>query len=53
MDIPARSKEVPTGTCEQDPNVGSYSGYVDISENQHIFWFFEAKNNLEYTPLTV
>lgn len=43
--IQVRYKEVPTGICEQDPNVKSYSGYADVEENQHIFWwFFEARN---------
>jgi len=32
--IPVRYKEVPTGICELDPKVKSYSGYVDVSENQ-------------------
>lgn len=36
--IDVRYKEVPAGICEQDPNVKSYSGYADISENEHIFW---------------
>jgi carboxypeptidase C (cathepsin A) len=55
MNIPVRYKEVPTGICEQDPHVKSYSGYVDVSENQHIFfWFFEARDtDPEHAPLTV
>lgn len=50
-----RYKEVPTGTCELDPNVKSFSGYVDTAENQHIFfWFFEARNvDPSEAPLTV
>lgn len=53
--IKLRYKEVPTGVCELDPNVKSYSGYVDVEENQHIFWwFFEARNqNASEAPLTV
>lgn len=40
-----RYKQVPPGICEQDPNVKSYSGYVDVAPDQHIFWwFFEARN---------
>jgi carboxypeptidase C (cathepsin A) len=53
--IPVRYKEVPTGICELDPDVKSYSGYADISENEHIFfWFFEARNtDPSEAPLTV
>lgn len=53
--IGVRYKEVPTGICELDPNVKSYSGYADIGENQHVFWwFFEARNqNASDAPLTV
>jgi hypothetical protein len=36
--INVRYKEVPAGICEQDANVKSYSGYADVSENEHIFW---------------
>lgn len=54
-DIPVRYKQVPVGTCELDPNVKSFSGYADVSENEHIFfWFFEARNQDPSTaPLTV
>lgn len=53
--ISVRYKEVPTGICELDPNVKSYSGYADVAEDQHIFWwFFEARNQDPTTaPLTV
>jgi carboxypeptidase C (cathepsin A) len=52
--INVRYKEVPTGICELDPDVQSYSGYADIGENEHIFWwFFEARNQDPMTaPLT-
>jgi carboxypeptidase C (cathepsin A) len=55
LDLPVRYKEVPTGICETDPTVKSFSGYVDVEENQHIFfWFFEARNqDPETAPLTV
>ncbi|PQE13154.1 serine carboxypeptidase protein [Rutstroemia sp. NJR-2017a BBW] len=55
LDLPVRYKEVPTGICELDPDVKSYSGYVDVAENQHIFWwFFETRNgDPEEAPLTV
>lgn len=53
--IPVRFKEVPAGTCELDPKVKSYSGYADVDENQHIFfWFFEAREvDPLKAPLTV
>lgn len=53
--ISVRYKEVPTGICELDPSVKSYSGYADIAEQEHIFfWFFEARNEDPTTaPLTV
>jgi carboxypeptidase C (cathepsin A) len=53
--IPVRYKEVPTGICELDPDVKSYSGYADVAEHEHIFfWFFEARNiDPSEAPLTV
>ena len=40
-----RTKEVPPGICEQRGDLKSFSGYVDVSAGQHIFfWFFEARN---------
>ena len=53
--VPVRYKQVPTGICELDPNVKSYTGYADVSENEHIFfWFFEARNmDPSEAPLTV
>src|ERR1700712_2902323 len=53
--ISVRYKEVPTGICELDPDVKSYSGYADIGENEHVFWwFFEARNqDPSEAPLTV
>ncbi|KAH8682043.1 putative serine carboxypeptidase [Xylariales sp. PMI_506] len=53
--VPVRYKEVPPGICELDPNVKSFSGYADVAENVHIFfWFFEARNqNASEAPLTV
>ncbi|MCJ1228497.1 hypothetical protein MMC12_005158 [Toensbergia leucococca] len=52
--IPVRYKQVPTGICELDPTVKSFSGYADVAPNQHIFfWFFEARNTDPTTaPLT-
>lgn len=53
--IHVRYKQVPAGICELDPNVKSYSGYADVDDNQHIFWwFFEARNqDPTEAPLTV
>lgn len=55
LDIPVRYKQVPDGICETTPGVQSFSGYVDIDENEHVFfWFFEARNEDPTTaPLTV
>ena len=45
LDLPVRYKQVPDGICELTPGVKSYSGYVDIGEEEHIFWwFFEARD---------
>ncbi|KAJ5630336.1 Peptidase S10 serine carboxypeptidase [Penicillium longicatenatum] len=53
--INVRYKEVPAGICEQDPDVKSYSGYADVGEHEHIFWwFFETRNgDPSEAPLTV
>jgi hypothetical protein len=53
--IDVRYKEVPAGICELDPSVKSYSGYADVDDDQHIFWwFFEARNgDPKDAPLTV
>ncbi|KAF1831544.1 carboxypeptidase S1 [Decorospora gaudefroyi] len=53
--ISVRYKEVPAGICELDPTVKSYSGYADVGEDQHVFWwFFEARNqDPTEAPLTV
>lgn len=34
LDLPVRYKQVPDGICELTPDVKSYSGYVDIAENE-------------------
>jgi carboxypeptidase D len=53
--LQVRWKEVPDGICETTPGVKSFSGYVDVEEHQHIFfWFFEARNaDPTSAPLTV
>lgn len=54
-DISVRFKQVPEGICELTPGVKSFSGYLDVEEEQHLFfWFFEARNQDPHTaPLTV
>lgn len=40
-----RYKEVPPGICEQRPDIKSYAGYVDVSPDTHIFfYFFETRH---------
>lgn len=53
--VNVRYKQVPEGICELDPNVKSYSGYADVGQDQHVFWwFFEARNqDPSEAPLTV
>lgn len=42
----------PQGLC--DPSVKQYSGYLDISESKHLFfWYFEARNNPEEAPMVL
>ncbi|KXT14708.1 hypothetical protein AC579_6412 [Pseudocercospora musae] len=50
-----RYKEVESGICETVPGVRSYSGYIDVEEHQHLFfWAFEARNQHPSTaPLTL
>ncbi|KXT15970.1 hypothetical protein AC579_1446 [Pseudocercospora musae] len=34
------------GVCETTPGVGSYSGYIDLAPNVHVFfWFFESRRD--------
>ena len=49
-----RYKVVPPGICEQRDDIKSISGYVDVSADEHMFfWFFEARNADPATaPLT-
>ena len=39
LNLPVRYKQVPEGICELTPGVKSYSGYVDIGGDEHIFWW--------------
>ncbi|KAH8652102.1 carboxypeptidase 2 [Xylariales sp. PMI_506] len=42
------------GICETTPGVNSYSGYVDLDANTHMFfWFFEARHNPSEAPVTL
>ncbi|KAI1394421.1 peptidase [Hypoxylon trugodes] len=42
------------GVCETTPGVSSYSGYVDLDDETHMFfWFFEARKNPDEAPLTL
>lgn len=42
------------GVCETTPGVNSYSGYVDLSKDVHVFfWFFESRNSPAKDPLTL
>lgn len=37
-----------------DPTVKQYSGYLDVSEDKHIFfWFFEARNKPDKAPVVI
>jgi carboxypeptidase C (cathepsin A) len=42
------------GVCETTPGVNSYSGYIDLNETMHtFFWFFEARHNPDTAPITL
>jgi len=42
------------GICETTPGVDSYSGYVDLSPDVHVFfWFFESRNSPSSDPFTL
>ncbi|KAI9824779.1 MAG: hypothetical protein M1832_001607 [Thelocarpon impressellum] len=42
------------GECETTPGVNSYSGYIDIAEDVHtFFWFFESRSNPQTDPVTL
>jgi hypothetical protein len=42
------------GVCETTPGVNSYSGYIDIAEDMHtFFWFFESRRDPANDPITL
>lgn len=42
------------GVCETTPGVNSYSGFVNLGENVHsFFWFFESRNDPANDPITL
>ncbi|KAK1671470.1 Alpha/Beta hydrolase protein [Colletotrichum godetiae] len=42
------------GICETTPGVNSYSGYIDIAPNVHVFfWFFESRRDPAKDPVTL
>lgn len=42
------------GVCESSPGVKSYSGYLDLDDDTHMFfWFFEARRNAATAPITL
>lgn len=66
--VPAQPKDIktietPSGAtirykepkiCETTPGVKSYSGYIDIRENIHVFfWFFESRRDPAHDPVTI
>lgn len=42
------------GLCETTEGVKSYSGFIDIAEDKHLFfWFFESRNDPSSDPITM
>ncbi|KAF7589545.1 hypothetical protein BBP40_004168 [Aspergillus hancockii] len=42
------------GICETTPGVNSYSGYIDIKPDVHVFfWFFESRRDPKHDPVTL
>lgn len=40
------------GICETTPGVNSYSGYIDIAPDVHVFfWFFESRRDPANDPV--
>ncbi|KAB8078124.1 Alpha/Beta hydrolase protein [Aspergillus leporis] len=42
-----------SGICETTKGVNQYSGYLDVGNDMHMFfWFFESRNSPEKAPLS-
>ena len=42
------------GVCETTPGVNSYSGFVNLAPDVHVFfWFFESRNKPATDPITL
>ncbi|KAF7502490.1 hypothetical protein GJ744_005667 [Endocarpon pusillum] len=42
------------GLCETTEGVKSYSGFIDLAENKHLFfWFFESRHDPTSDPITL
>jgi hypothetical protein len=42
------------GVCETTKGVNSYSGYIDLGNNKHtFFWFFESRSKPATDPITL
>lgn len=42
------------GICETTEGVKSYSGFIDIAEDKHIFfWFFQSRRDPASDPITL
>jgi carboxypeptidase D len=40
--------------CETTPDTNAYSGYIDLDDQSHLFfWFFEARRGTETAPITL
>jgi hypothetical protein len=42
------------GLCETTEGVKSYSGFIDLAEDKHLFfWFFESRHDPASDPITL
>src|ERR1700754_1221302 len=42
------------GICETTPGVKSYSGFIDVDDDNHLFfWFFESRRDPGGDPVTL